>query len=106
MAKSIVRDAGQIPVPPQEGNAPPNLSPEQIGEILQKIAVTADATRACACRVAEGLGDDDAKQVFCLVYLLDQIGALADYGLNGQKCVGDFGRWLIGPLFHKEGSHV
>lgn len=105
MVASIVRDSGPAPQPPQGGAKPAQLTPQQVQDILSQIATVADSTRALASYLAEEIGGE-SRRAYCLVYLLDQIGGLADYALGERACVGDFGDWLMGPLFHKEASRA
>lgn len=77
------------------------LPPEQVHQILEKIATMANLMADMCREHAERAGVDDVAMSFhALDAMLCSVGALADMPTGGQV-VGDFGDWMIGPLFHE-----
>jgi len=78
------------------------LTDEQVEMVLEEIATIAGSILPLAYRTVEASGlSDTADDAYAVQQALQQIGALADFA-SGEQIVGDFARWMLGPLFREQ----
>lgn len=87
---------------PQQAAKPPQLTPDQLRQVLEAIAGIADSADSVLTDLCQCLGTESAH-AFAVVHLLRHIGALSDYALD-HDCKGDLAAWSVGHLFHEKGA--